>query len=66
MYDRIRYNDHAKREKIPRRVEMNTLRKHWFDIGLSLAVVAGMFLDFNHFSPISLLLWISLITLFLH
>ena len=45
---------------------MNTLRQHWFDIGLGLAITAGVFLVFSHLSPLSILLWISLISLFLH
>lgn len=45
---------------------MNTLRQHWFDMGLGLAVITGVFLVFSHLSPISFLLWISLISLFLH
>lgn len=45
---------------------MDFLRQHWFDIGIGLAVVAGIFLFFNPTSPVSVLLWINLIALFLH
>jgi len=45
---------------------MNILRQHWFDIGLVLALLAGLFLVFVHPTPLSFLLWISLISLFLH
>ncbi len=45
---------------------MNFLRRHWFDIGLVLALAAGISLFFMNKSPISFLLWISLISLFLH
>ena len=45
---------------------MNFLRQHWFDIGLGFAVVTGIFVAFSSLSPVSLLLWINLICLFLH
>jgi hypothetical protein len=45
---------------------MNTLRQHWFDIGLALAMMTGIFLVLNPMNPLSFLLWLSLITLFLH
>jgi Protein of unknown function with HXXEE motif len=45
---------------------MNFMRLHWFDVGLVLAFIVGGFLVVNKTNPISLLLWISLITLFLH
>ena len=45
---------------------MNWLRMHWYDIGLFLAIGVGAWLMLNHLSPMATLLWISLITLFLH
>ena len=45
---------------------MNIIRQHWFDIGLGLAVITGIYVIFYHLSGLSLLLWISLISLFLH
>lgn len=45
---------------------MNFLRLHWFDIGLGLAIAVGGFVLFTRPAGLSLLLWLSLITLFLH
>lgn len=45
---------------------MDILRQHWFDLGLGLAVIAGVFVIFSSLSPLALLLWGSLISLFLH
>lgn len=47
---------------------MKILRYHWFDIGLVLAVIIDISLFFtNHvMSDLQLILWISLISLFLH
>jgi len=45
---------------------MNFLRLHWFDLGMVLAVLAGAFIVVAHPTGLALLLWISLITLFLH
>jgi len=45
---------------------MNFLRLHWFDLGLVLAVVATIFLLLLRPTGLSLLLWLSLVTLFLH
>ena len=45
---------------------MNTLRLHWFDIGLGFALLTGIFLAFVPLSPLAFLLWLSLISLFLH
>ena len=45
---------------------MNFLRQHWFDFGIGLAMIAGIFLIFTPLGPISVLLWINLIALFLH
>ncbi len=45
---------------------MKLLRFHWFDLGLGLAVVAGIFLLILRPTGLTLLLWLSLITLFLH
>ncbi len=45
---------------------MNFLRLHWFDLGLVLAAVTSVFLLVIHPTGLPLLLWLSLITLFLH
>lgn len=45
---------------------MNFLRLHWFDIGLGLALLAGILLVLTPLSPLAFLLWLSLISLFLH
>lgn len=45
---------------------MNFLRLHWFDLGLALAAIAGIYMLFTHPTGLALLLWLSLITLFLH
>ena len=45
---------------------MNVLRQHWFDIGVGLALLVGAFLFTNRLSPLAWLLWVSLISLFLH
>lgn len=45
---------------------MDFLRSHWYDIGVGFAVVAGAALIVFPPHGLSLLLWISLISLFLH
>jgi hypothetical protein len=45
---------------------MNFMRLHWFDLGLAFALVTGGILLLNKSNPLSLLLWVSLISLFLH
>lgn len=47
---------------------MNFFRRHWYDIGgfLSLLVLLHIFLHRNTFTDYQLLMWISLLTLFLH
>ncbi|MBB6734149.1 HXXEE domain-containing protein [Cohnella zeiphila] len=47
---------------------MNLLRKHWFDLGFLLAVLVSLFVGvrYDRFSELQALLWISLITLWLH
>ncbi len=45
---------------------MHFLRLHWFDLGLALAFVTGAFVLIIHPTELALLLWLSLITLFLH
>ena len=45
---------------------MNILRQHWFDIGLGFALMAGVFLVIKPLSLLSFLLWLNLISLFLH
>lgn len=45
---------------------MSFLRMHWYDIGIVLAVVTGAVLLATHPQGLSLILWISLISLFLH
>lgn len=49
-----------------RRVPMNFMRYHWFDLGLALALGAGVYLLVTPLSQLSLLLWLSLIALFVH
>lgn len=45
---------------------MNTLHLHWFDIGLGFALLSSSFLVVVPLSPLAFLLWLSLISLFLH
>jgi hypothetical protein len=45
---------------------LNFLRLHWFDLGIVLAVVVGVFVLIAHPTGLALLLWISLASLFLH
>ena len=45
---------------------MNFMRLHWFDVGFVFALITGAFVLLNKLNPISLLLWLSLISLFLH
>ncbi len=45
---------------------MHFLRLHWFDVGLVLAILTGASLLITHPTGLSLLLWLSLIALFLH
>jgi hypothetical protein len=45
---------------------MNFLRLHWFDLGLGLAALTGGFLLITRPTGLALLLWLSLITLFIH
>ena len=45
---------------------MSFFRRHWFDIGLGLAVATGVVLAIVPPHGLSLLLWISLISLFVH
>ena len=45
---------------------MNFMRLHWFDVGFALAVITGGFLLLLKLNPLPLLLWVSLISLFLH
>jgi hypothetical protein len=45
---------------------MNFMRLHWFDLSLVFALITGGILLLNQLNPLSLLLWISLISLFLH
>ena len=47
---------------------MSLLRKHWFDLGLLFAVLASLLVGvrFGQLNDLQLLLWISLITLWLH
>jgi uncharacterized RDD family membrane protein YckC len=47
-------------------IDMNFLRLHWFDLGVVMAAVVGVFLLITHPTGLPLLLWLSLITLFLH
>ena len=45
---------------------MNFLRQHWFDIGLVLAAIVGVYLIASETKGIALLLWLNLLFLFLH
>ena len=45
---------------------MNFLRQHWFDVGYALALLVTGFLFLPTLDPIALVLWVSLISLFLH
>lgn len=45
---------------------MNFMRRHWFDVGLALALLVGGFVVVNRISGLGLLLWLNLIALFLH
>ena len=45
---------------------LNFLRLHWFDLGIIFLVPIGIYLYIYNQSQISFLLWISLITLFIH
>lgn len=45
---------------------MNFMRLHWFDVGLVFAFVTGGIVFLSHLNPLALLLWVSLISLFLH
>ena len=45
---------------------MNFMRLHWFDVGFALALITGGVLLLLKLNPLSLLLWVSLISLFLH
>lgn len=45
---------------------MHFLRQHWFDLGLGVAAAAGAWVLVGRPSGLSLVLWLSLITLCLH
>jgi len=45
---------------------MNFMRLHWFDVGIVFALITGAFVLLNKLNPVSLILWLSLISLFLH
>jgi hypothetical protein len=47
---------------------MSFLRKHWYDLGGVLALVCAVYvaLNFPVFGKVQLILWISLISLFIH
>jgi hypothetical protein len=45
---------------------MNFMRQHWFDVGLVFAFIVSGFLFISKLNPLSFLLWVSLISLFLH
>ena len=45
---------------------MQFLRLHWFDIGVGLAFVVGAYVAVTRPTGVCLLLWLSLITLFVH
>ena len=45
---------------------LNWLRMHWFEVGIFLSFPIFAYLATNKVSEISFILWISLITLFIH
>lgn len=47
---------------------MNFLRKHWYDLGgmLTLITLTGLFFFYDALSNYQLLMWLSLVSLFLH
>ena len=47
---------------------MNFLRKHWYDLAgpLSIVVLAYILINFHRLTNYQLIMWVSLITLFLH
>lgn len=47
---------------------MNFLRHHWYDLGglLAVALVAFLIVDHQHLSDYELVMWLSLLSLFLH
>jgi len=45
---------------------MNFLRDHWFDLGIALALIVGLYVLVAQPPGLAGLLWLSLITLFLH
>ncbi len=45
---------------------LNFLRFHWFDLGLVLAAAAVVYILLASLSPLALVLWLSLVSLFLH
>lgn len=45
---------------------MNFFRQHWFDFGFVLVFVVSAFLLTSNVNPLAWLLWLSLISLFLH
>jgi len=45
---------------------MNFMRLHWFDVGIVLAIITGSVVFTNNLTPLSFVLWLSLISLFLH
>lgn len=45
---------------------MNFMRQHWFDIGAALACAVSIYVFFTPLSPLSLVLWLNLIALFIH
>ena len=47
---------------------MSLLRNHWFDLGGVLVFIMAIFIAFNYksLSPVQFILYISLVSLFLH
>jgi hypothetical protein len=45
---------------------MDFMRRHWFDVGILFACVVSAFLLIIRLQPLPLLLWISLVSLFVH
>jgi len=45
---------------------MNFMRRHWFDVGGALACAGAIYVFLTPLSPVTLVLWLNLIALFIH
>jgi len=45
---------------------MNFMRLHWFDVGIVLACIVSGYLLLNNLNPLAFLLWVSIVSLFVH